>query len=295
MNRRAALGTMAASAMSISAIEPIARPVSGSRLKLGLAAYSLRKYLDLKSQPKPAMNLFGFADFAAKHGCDAIEPTSYYFADTSIASVLALKGHCARLGLEISGSAVGNNFCHEDPTKRNDQVKMVKDWLDRVSLMGGRTLRVFAGQVAKGTTEQQCRQWATECIREACDHAGKVGVYVALENHGGITGTAEQMMALVKAVDHPWFGVNLDSGNFKTNDPFDDLAKLAPYAVVTQFKSEIQPANKPKQRVDYNQLAGIIRKANYSGYVILEYEASEEPLTAIPRELADLAKVIKAT
>ena len=70
---------------------------------------------------------------------------------------------------------------------------------------------------------------------------------------------------------------------------------LAPYAVVTQFKSEIQPANKPKQRVDYNQLAGIIRKANYSGYVILEYEASEEPLTAIPRELADLAKVIKST
>jgi sugar phosphate isomerase/epimerase len=116
---------------------------------------------------------------------------------------------------------------------------------------------------------------------------------VALENHGGITATAEQLISLVKAVDHPWFGVNLDSGNFKTEDPYQDLEKLAPYAVVTQFKSEIQPKGQPKEKADYNRLVSILRKANYSGYVILEYEAADEPLEAIPVELKAIGKSLR--
>lgn len=293
MNRRFALTALAGSSTLGWAIDPIVRPLAGSRFKLGLAAYSLRKYLDLKAPVKPTMNLQDFADFAAEHGCDAIEPTSYYFSDTSPAAVLNLKNHCARLGIEVTGSAVGNNFCHPDDSKRQEQVKLVTDWLERVSLLGGRTLRVFAGSVSKGTTEEQCRKWAIECLKKTCDHAAKVGVYVALENHGGITATAEQLIGLVKAVDHPWFGVNLDSGNFKTEDPYQDLEKLAPYAVVTQFKSEIQPKGRPKQRADYDRLVSILKKSNYSGYVILEYEAAEEPMKTIPEELKALAKSLR--
>ena len=290
MNRRKALVALGATASITSAIDPIVRPVDGSRFKLGLAAYSLRKYLDLKSAVKPLMTLQGFANFAAQHGCDAIEPTSYYFADTSLSAIISLKNHCARLGIEITGSAVGNNFCQQDESKRNEQVKLVTDWLDRVSLLGGRTLRVFAGSVSKGTTEEQCIRWTVDCLKMACDHAAKVGVYVALENHGGITATADQLIGLVKTVDHPWFGVNLDSGNFKTEDPYVDLEKLAPYAVVTQFKSEIQPKGQGKRRADYEKLFSILKKAKYSGYVVLEYEAAEEPMDSIPKELKLLRK-----
>ena len=293
MNRRSALAGLAGTAATVFAIDPISRPLAGSRFKMGLAGYSLRKYLDLKMPANPRMDLLRFAEFAAKHGCDAIEPTSYYFPDTSLPAVIALKNHCARLGIEITGSAVGNNFCQPDEKKRQEQIQLVTDWLDRVSLLGGRTLRVFAGGTPKDITEEQCRKWTIDCLKAACEHAAKVGVYVALENHGGITATAEQLISLVKAVDHPWFGVNLDSGNFKTEDPYQDLEKLAPYAVVTQFKSEIQPKGQPKQKADYNRLVSILRKANYSGYVILEYEAADEPLEAIPVELKAIAKSLR--
>ena len=293
MNRRSALAGLAGTAATVFAIDPISRPLAGSRFKMGLAGYSLRKYLDLKMPANPRMDLLRFAEFAAKHGCDAIEPTSYYFPDTSLPAVIALKNHCARLGIEITGSAVGNNFCQPDEKKRQEQIQLVTDWLDRVSLLGGRTLRVFAGGTPKGITEEQCRKWTIDSLKATCEHAAKVGVYVALENHGGITATAEQLISLVKAIDHPWFGVNLDSGNFKTEDPYQDLEKLAPYAVVTQFKSEIQPKGQPKQKADYNRLVSILRKANYSGYVILEYEAADEPLEAIPVELKAIAKSLR--
>jgi len=292
MSRRSALVTLTSMVPCAFAIDPIVRPIKGSRLKLGLAAYSLRKYLDLKNPSNPKMDLMAFADFAAANGCDAIEPTSYYFQDTSIAGILKLKNHCARLGLEITGSAVGNNFCLKDEGQRQDQVKLVTDWLDKVSMLGGRTLRVFAGTVAKGQTEEQCREWTITCLKQACDYAEKVGVFVALENHGGITATSKQLLSLVKSVNHHWFGVNLDSGNFHTEDPYSDLEAIAPYAVVTQFKSEIQPKGSPKQNADYERLLEILRKSNYSGYVILEYEAAQEPLVGIPTELKALAKAL---
>ena len=65
-------------------------------------------------------------------------------------------------------------------------------------------------------------------IQEACDYAAKYGIFLALENHGGITATIDQMLTIVKAVKHDWFGVNLDTGNFHTADPYADLAKIAP-------------------------------------------------------------------
>ena len=49
-------------------------------LRLSLAGYSYRKYLDLK---KPSMTLFDFAELAAGLEVDAIEPTAYYFPETT--------------------------------------------------------------------------------------------------------------------------------------------------------------------------------------------------------------------
>ena len=116
-----------------------------------------------------------------------------------------------------------------------------------------------------------------------CDHAAKFGVYLALENHGGITGTAEQMLAIVRGVKSDWFGVNLDTGNFRTKDPYADLARIAPYAVNVQLKTEIQRQGAKKEEADLKRLVTILRKANYRGYVALEYEAAEDPKAAVPR------------
>jgi sugar phosphate isomerase/epimerase len=273
------------------AIEPIRRH-GKPQMRLSLAAYSYRKYLDLKIKPKPPMTLEDFVDGAADMGLDAVEPTAYYFADTSPAYLSRLKARCTRLGLDVSGTAVGNDFCLADPDRRKAQVASVKQWVERASLLGCKTIRIFAGQVPRGEPEERARARCVTAIEEACDHAAKYGVYLALENHGGITATSEQILAIVKAVKHDYFGVNLDTGNFHTADPYADLARLAPYAVTAQVKTEIQRAGKPKEEADLGKLIDILRGVNYRGYVALEYEAAEEPKTAIPRYVAQLRKLI---
>jgi sugar phosphate isomerase/epimerase len=293
-SRRDWLAACAAGALcapAVRAIDPIVR-TGNPKLKLSVAAYSFRQWLDLKKKPKPDMTLADFIDFAAAQEIDAVELTAYYFAETTAEYLAALKTRCTRLGLDVSGTAVGNNFCTPDPEKLKAELASVKAWVEHTSRLGGKTIRIFAGTVAKGDSEEKARDRAVATIQEACDHAARYGIYLALENHGGITATADQVLAIVKAVKHDHFGVNLDTGNFHTADPYADLARIAPYAVVCQIKTEVHPAGQSVQDADLGRLLDILRKANYRGYVALEYEAEEDAKMAVPRHLATLKRLI---
>ncbi len=281
---------LALASPSTRAIEPVHRN-GKSHIRLSIAAYSYRKYLDL-TKPKPPMTLDDFIQSAADMGLDAVEPTAYYFPETTPEYLAHLKGMCTRLGLDVSGTAVGNNFCVLDPTKLREQIASVKQWVEHTSRLGGKTIRIFAGGVAKGDTEEKARTRCVEAIQEACDHAGKYGIYLALENHGGIVTTIEQMLVVVKAVQHKWFGVNWDTGNFRSADPYTDLTRLAPYAVTVQIKSEIHRSGMAKEEADLKRLIGILRAADYRGYVALEYEAAEDPKTGVPRHIETLKKLM---
>jgi sugar phosphate isomerase/epimerase len=295
MDRRAFLAATAGltAVWPLAAIEPIARP-GPALFKLSLAAYSFNKLMDRRKGKQPSMTLEQFIDLAASYGLGAVELTEYYFPETSPAYLAALKGRCTRLGLDVSGAAVGNNFCVAEPAKLREQIDLVKQWAEHTARLGGKTLRIFAGATPKGDTEEEARKRCIAAIQEACDHAGKFGVFLALENHGGIVATAEQLLFIVAQVKHDWFGVNLDTGNFHTPDPYADMAKAAPYAVAVQLKVEVQRQGQPKEAADLKRLVDILRQARYRGYVALEYEAAEDPKKAIPRHLETLRVLIRS-
>ena len=262
------------------AIPPIARK-RPSHLKLSVAAYSYRQML--QSKP-PKMDMFGFLELAAHLGFDAVEPTSYYFPpDADEAYFSRFKRQAFLEGLDVSGTSIGNNFCVPSGPKRAEQVAMTKKWIDRAAWMGAPVIRVFAGQVPKDSTEEVAFGWVIECFNEVLPYAEAKGIVLALENHGGITASADQLLKFVNAIDHPNFGVNLDTGNFRTEDPYGDLARLAPYAVNVQVKTEIRPKGKPAEEADLRRIVDILVNALYSGYVVIEYEAAEDVRYAMPR------------
>lgn len=281
-------------ASTAGAIEPIRR-IGKPHMRLSLAAYSFRRYLDLKAQARPAMTLDDFIDLGATLPLDAVELTSYYFPQTAPQYLAQLKGRCTRLGIDISGTAVRNDFCTGNATRHKQDVAHVKSWIEHTSRLGGKTIRIFAGNVPKGDTEEQARKRCVAGIEEVCEHASQYGVFVALENHGGITAHIEGILGIVRAVRSEWFGVNWDSGNFHTADPYADLTRLAPYAVVAQLKTEIRRAGNKTEAADLRRLVQILRNANYRGYVALEHEANEDPKVAVPRHVATLRKLIEGS
>lgn len=292
----AAVSPLAVRAADAGPFKRTGKPV----LRLSLAAYSFRgNFATMRGKaqkvaPGREMDMFQFADYCAEHGCAGTELTSYFFAETSDEYLLKLRRHCFMRGLAISGTAIGNNFSLPKGPKLAAEVAETKRWIDRAALLGAPHIRVFAGKIPndapEGFTRAVADRGVIESLAECGEYAAKRGIFIGLENHDSI-GTAAALLPMVKAVNNPWVGINLDSGNFRTPDPYRDFAECVPYALNVQFKCEIRPTGKPKQAADFQRFTQILRDGGYQGWVALEYEASEDPAVAIPRHLARMQEL----
>ncbi len=293
-----ALGLGFAPAASLLAVtEPY--PRSGRGLRVGLAAYSFRKHFEWSRGKKnadfqsggKAMDMPTFIDYCAKHGAEGAELTSYFFPPDAGEAAFA---ECRRLaeekGIAISGSAVGNNFSHPpDSPERGEQMAYVKDWIENAALMGAPHLRVFAGTHPKGVAPEQAEANAISALTEAAVLAAQRKVYLGIENHDSIT-TADRLLRVVRAVESPWVGVNLDSGNFIAEDVYAEIAASSPYAVNVQVKTEIRVGRdgKGKAPADLERVVKILKDTGYEGYVVLEYEEDGDPYEGVPPLLEKL-------
>jgi sugar phosphate isomerase/epimerase len=280
------------------AVEPFKR-AGQSRLRLSLAAYGFRQYFKDSSHKRdnavPAekqIDLFQFIDYCAENNCDAAELTSYYFPkEITNDFLLKIKRHAFLRGVELSGTSVGNTFTPPPGEKRNQEIAHTKKWIDYAALMGIPHIRVFAGN-ADGQSPEAAKKNCISALEECCAYAGEHGIFLGIENHGGIVAEPDAILDIIKSVQSPWLGINLDTANFHTDDPYRDLARCAPYAVNVQLKTEVQAKGKKKEPADLKRLVKILRDANYQGYLVLEYEAAEDPYTAVPRALKELAALI---
>jgi len=298
-SRRGFLKTLGASAVAASApgmasaMDPVAR--SGPpRMRLSLAAYSFRRYLTEYRRGKPGkpgtMTLDDFVDLCATLELDGTEPTMYYVPlPVSDDYLRRLRKRAFLRGLTISGTAIGNTFTHAPGPELEKEIEQTKAWIDHAAALGAPTIRIFAGDVPKGGTEEQARRSTLDAINRCCEYAGQRGVILALENHGGIVTRADQLLSIVKEVKSEWFGVNWDSGNFRSEDAYGELEQIAPYAVTAQIKTKV--GGKP---ADLARVVGILKKANYRGWLALEYEDEEDPKTAVPRYIEQLRGLVKS-
>ena len=88
--------------------------------------------------------------------------------------------------------------------------------------------------------------------------------------------------------------MNFDSGNFRsTEDPYAELAQIAPYAINAQIKVEMFPGGR-REMADLGRILRILKDSNYSGWVALEYEAQEPAIEAVPGWVQEIKKSLDA-
>jgi sugar phosphate isomerase/epimerase len=138
-----------------------------------------------------------------------------------------------------------------------------------------------------GYTEADALKWCTQSIHECLPTAEKLGVMMALENHWGLTTKISSLLAIHKAVNSPWLGINMDTGNYP-GDPYAGIAQLAPVATIVQAKTYHGGGEWYTLDLDYPRIAGILRKAGFRGWVSLEMEGKEAPETAVPKSFSVL-------
>jgi sugar phosphate isomerase/epimerase len=306
ISRRHFLGTALAAGLAS------AQKTKKQQFKVSLNAYSFNKMLNdaIKGRDK-GVTLIEVMEFAAKNKFDGVDPTGYFFpgypAVPKDSYVDELKKRAADLGLGISGTGVRNNFTTGDKAVRDQGVTHIKQWVEVAARLGAPVIRVFADTqmraqnwqtVSNGATRADVQNYIAAALRECADHGKKNGVRIGVQNHGDFLQTGEQLMTLVKAVGSEFCGPIVDTGYFKTEDPYADIALVAPYALNWQIKQS--PFGEDSEiPTDLNKLMTIIRKSGYTGYLPIETLSPRgkpyDPFTVIPAFEAQLKTAISAT
>lgn len=298
---------------AVSAVaEGPAKPPAAGQLKVSLNAYSFNKLLNdnLKNRG-PGVTLLQVLDFAAKCKFDGFDATGYYFPGypelPKDAYAKQLKQRAADLGLGISGTGVRNNFTTSDKTVRAASIQHIKEWVGVAAQIGAPVIRVFADtqmramtwhDVAKDCTREQVQDWIVAALKECADQGKKNGVIIGVQNHGDFLQTGEQLMTLIKAVGSDWCGPIVDTGYFKTPDPYADMAIVAPHAVNWQVKQS--PVGEDSDvPTDLVKLVRIVRNSGYHGYLPIETLSPRgkpyDPYTVVPAFLKQLREAIAQT
>jgi sugar phosphate isomerase/epimerase len=305
-----------ASALGLGSLPAVARdPIKrggGPLLKISLNAYSFSKLLnDYVKGRGPGMTLFNLVDFCAKYNFDGFDPTGYFFPTYPKVPddkyVFDLKRKAFEAGLGISGTGVRNNFTVPDKASRAADVQHIKEWVEVASKLGAPVLRVFAdtqmrGQswktVAPGRTREEVAEWIAADLKECAAHGERHGVIIGVQNHGDFLQTSENLMDLIKRVDSDWCGPIVDTGYFKSEDPYQDMARVAPYAVNWQIKQSPVGAGSDVH-TDLKKLLRIVRASGYRGYLPIETlsvrGADYDPYTVVPQFLQELRDALAAT
>jgi len=242
-------------------------------IKIGCAAYSYREYLK-----DGRMSYEDFISEAYRIGLDGVELTLYWLPSKEPSYFRNLRRLSLMRGLPISCVGISTNFCNPDVSERRRRIKSVEEGLDIAHELGSPCLRVFGGYVPEGYTEAEAAGWVIESLKSCVSYAEDKGVVIALENHGGITARANNVVNIVKGVDSPWFGVNLDLGNYKEST-YDEIDKTVPYAVHIHGKISLSEGAK----LDYQRIKQILENRGYNGFISIEHEEKDDAKIGVPR------------
>src|SRR5205085_6204913 len=103
---------------------------------------------------KPTLTLPELLDWCAAQNINAIDLTGYYFPGypevPSNEYIYELKRKAFKLGIDISGTGIRNNFASPNPALRKADVEMAKKWIIVTEKLGAPVIRLFAGEIPKG-------------------------------------------------------------------------------------------------------------------------------------------------
>lgn len=253
------------------------------RLLTGCCAYSYREMLT-----SGAMTLEDFIAKAVELRLDGVDMTVYYLKSTDPAYLESLRHLAYKNAVTFSGVACGSSMVAPTAEKRAAALTDIKNWIDVTDRLGASHLRVFAGNLPRGATLSEATDWVVEAMKAASDYAAPKGIMLGLEDHVGVSQRADVCLEIMRRVNTPYVGINLDITHFiatPTEDRYAQIAACIPYATV----SHIRPLFDDGTPIDLDRVFGMYAAAGHKGFMSLEYEppkGGEPAATGVPKMVA---------
>jgi sugar phosphate isomerase/epimerase len=296
--RRSFLKTAAALG-ALSTLPSLAKAAPAAKnepFKISLAQWSMNRRFRKLPGAEP-LDTLDFAKTARALGFDGIEYVNQLFMDkgSDQAYLTELKTRAAGEGVKSLLIMVDRegNLGDPDDTKRAQTVQNHQRWLDAAALLGCHSIRVNAASDGKLSWDEQAKL-AADGLHRLCVEADKRGLWVVVENHGGLSSHGKWLVQVMQLADHKRVGILPDFGNFYTNRERGELYN--PYLGLREFMPWVKEAVSAKSYdwdtgaghfytedrregremiLDFERLIKITVAAGYSGYIGVEYEGDK--------------------
>jgi L-ribulose-5-phosphate 3-epimerase len=303
LNRRAFLrnsALFAALASSRASFGALDRP---PRVQLAISSYSYWHFRTAK------VSIESVIDRTAALGLSAVDvlhrqmdlPEKAPLDAPGLAYLRKLKRHAFKNGVALICLSTHQSFVSPKPEEITANVEHTKKCIDIAAELGAPSIRINTGRwntvsfdtlmaqrgiekPLEGFTEEDGFKWCVDGLTRCLAHAEKRGVLLALENHWGLARTPEGLLQILNAIQSPWLGALMDTGNF-LEDPYPKLKLIAPKTIFVQAKTYYGGGEWYTLDLDYKRIAQLLAEVNYSGYVSLEMEGKEDPQTAVPKSI----------
>ena len=282
-NRRDFLKTLGVTALATSSIaELLAEPAKKLFFEISLAEWSLHRTL----REGKITNL-DFPAIAKKDfGISTVEYVNQFFKDKANDTTYLneLLKRCKDNGVKnhlimIDGEG---GLGELDNATRTKAIENHYKWVEAAKYLGCKTIRVNA--FGKGSKEEVAKA-AVDGLSRLGEFAGKIGINVIVENHGGYSSNGQWLSGIMKEVGRKNVGTLPDFGNFcierKPNewqvcldeyDRYVGTKELMPYAKGVSAKSNNFDAQGNEVATDYLKILKIVKESGFKGIVGIEYE-----------------------
>ncbi len=276
-------------------------------MKLGVTMYSFNSYFRAGK-----IDVTKFIEFCGAEGVEAVDLLAYYWKNESREPEIAAQ-HLRQHNIELAAYAIGNNFVQTDEAKFREQLEMARRGIAMAKRIGARTLRVFGGH-APDMDPEEAFALAVKGLSAVEPYAREQGITLAVENHGGIPGTSEQVLRLLREIDSPAVQATVDLGNFlevgqSPNDAISDLVPFAAHVHAKDFRVlpvdaqegyavdgadyRLAPCALGKGDLDYDFLLQKLYDGGYTGSISIEAEGPEDDAEGVRQSIAFLREKLR--
>ncbi len=165
---------------------------------------------------------------------DALEYVNQFFEIPTISYLRQLKRNCEQNGVTSVEIMVDGEdpMASPDRKERMDAAVSHRKWIDTAHYLGCEAIRCnMRGGPQDWKQDKDLVSRAAESFHNLLNYAKGSGLNVMVENHGGSSSDPNVLVALMKAVNNPKFGMLVDLGNWnKGDDQYEAVRKVLPWA-----------------------------------------------------------------
>jgi L-ribulose-5-phosphate 3-epimerase len=261
-------------------------PLRGGNI-LACETYSYRELIN-----SGKLDLVGIPQFYKEQGIKGISFNDMFFKTLDDAYLDQIAAAVKKADRVVTCYVIEGNLAGADPERRQRQIESDKQKLRAAHRLGAPLVRINVG--ATGRQENADDTLGVERVvaafRELLPVARELNIKISIENHGGVSKTADNIVKIIKETDPQWVGALVDFGNFPAEVRYDEIAKVAPYALTTHVKiNEFDDQGEAKS-YDFPRVLAVFKKMNYKGPISIEYEGRGDPVEGVQKSKALILK-----